>query len=170
MSAYILSICGAVILSALVTIIMPEGKIGKFINGVLKILCVFIMLVPLVNWVSDLKFEGKGEGNETEVSLDEDYLDYFFGKQAESFSEELEKIVEKEFSIKVLIVTDWECADYAFSVRKVQINIKDFGMNGNDEHIMIIEQLRTRVSEIANIDKEAVTVYEGTGNEERTAG
>ena len=43
-------------------------------------------------------------------------------------------------------------------------------MNGNDEHIMIIEQLRTRVSEIANIDKEAVTVYEGTGNEERTAG
>ena len=160
MSAYILSICGAVILSALVTIIMPEGKIGKFINGVLKILCVFIMLVPLVNWVSDLKFEGKGEGNETEVSLDEDYLDYFFGKQ----------VVEKEFSIKVLIVTDWECADYAFSVRKVQINIKDFGMNGNDEHIMIIEQLRTRVSEIANIDKEAVTVYEGTGNEERTAG
>lgn len=103
MSAYILSICGAVILSALVTIIMPEGKIGKFINGVLKILCVFIMLVPLVNWVSDLKFEGKGEGNETEVSLDEDYLDYFFGKQAESFSEELKKIVEKEFSIKVLI-------------------------------------------------------------------
>lgn len=161
MSAYILSICGAVIISALVTIIMPEGKLGKFINGILKIFCVFIMLVPIVNWVSSLKIgDFKGE-SVAQVSLDEEYLNYFFQKQADSFSEEIREFVEKEFSLEASVVTDWDCSDYAFSVRKVKIIIKKFGMNGNGEHIMIIEQIRTRVSEIAKINREIVEVYEG---------
>lgn len=161
MSAYILCICGAVMISALITIIMPEGKLGKFINGILKIFCVFVMLVPLVNWVSNLRYGDIKENSAVQVSLDENFLGYFFQKRADVFSEDIRAFVEKEFSVEVSVVTDWECADYAFSVRKVKINIKNFGMNGKGEHIMIIEQIRTRVSEIAKIDREVVEVYEG---------
>ena len=160
MSAYILSVCGAVIISALVAIIIPEGKLGKFINGILKIFCVFIMLVPLVRWVSDLRWEPDKNENKN-ISLDTEYIDYVFGKRAENLSEDICTVVEKEFSVEASVVTDWECADYAFSVVKVHINIKNFGMNENDEHIMIIEQIVMRASEMVGIDREDVEVNEG---------
>ena len=34
MKTYILGVCGAVILSALIFLLLPDGKLGKFIGGV----------------------------------------------------------------------------------------------------------------------------------------
>ena len=48
MKAYILSIAGAVLLSAVITIISPSGKMGKFIKGTSKLLILVIMLAPVI--------------------------------------------------------------------------------------------------------------------------
>ena len=161
MSAYILSVCGAVVLSSLVTIILPEGKIGKFINGILKIFCVFVMLVPLVNWVSDLRFNPPENSANSSVSLDEDYLHYFYEKQSEAVSIDIQKSVEKKFNIEVNVVTEWKKEEYVFSIRKVRVKIKNFGMYGNDEHIIVVEQIKTWISETIKLDREDIIVDAG---------
>ena len=45
MRAYILGVCGAVIISALLFLLLPGGKLGKFIGGILKLFCVAVMLI-----------------------------------------------------------------------------------------------------------------------------
>ena len=71
MEGYILAVCGAVILSALVTILLPEGKTGKFINGMLRVFCVAVMLVPLYGMFEKFGAPSLPEGGSEEVALDE---------------------------------------------------------------------------------------------------
>ena len=43
MKAYILSIAGVVLLAAVITIIAPGGKMGKFLKGAVKLVILFVM-------------------------------------------------------------------------------------------------------------------------------
>lgn len=160
MSAYILSVCGAVIFSSLVTIILPDGKIGKFINGVLKLTCVFVMLSPIISWINDLKPSKKDIETSKEVTIDQNYLEYFYDLQAQSLTDEIKSTIEKEFKITVFVEIEWQISKYAFDVKKVHINIKDFGINEKNKHIIIIEQVKTRVSEMMNVKGDLVLVNE----------
>ena len=59
MKAYILSIAGVVLLSAVITIIAPSGKMGKFLRGAVKLVCggrmkIFLMKkFPLKSQISE---------------------------------------------------------------------------------------------------------------------
>ena len=118
MEGYILAVCGAVILSALVTILLPEGKTGKFINGMLRV----------------------------------------FSEQALAQAEALEKSLSEDPGISVSAEILWECVEYAYTVREVRIEIENFGIYGEDEHIFVIEQVRSRISELFG-DPEVI-IYE----------
>lgn len=160
MSAYILSVCGAVIFSSLVMIILPDGKIGKFINGILKLTCVFIMLSPIISKVDELKPNEDDTQTSSEISLDLNYLEYFYDLQAQNLSDEIKSVIENEFEIGVFVEIEWRMSKYAFEIKKVYVNVKDFGMNENDEHIIIIEQIKTKVSKMISVDKDWVFVNE----------
>ena len=51
MKAYILAIAGAVLLSAVVAVIAPSGKMGKFVRGITKLFILLVMLSPLVSFL-----------------------------------------------------------------------------------------------------------------------
>lgn len=160
MSSYILSVCGAVIISALVSIIMPEGKTGKFINGIVKITCVLIMVSPIISWVYKLKGEKSQSVNNIKVDIDDDFLNYFNNVKAEELEKEIKKIIENQYDIEVFVEIDWQISNYAFTLKKVLINIKNFGIYKKDEHIIIIEQIQTIVSDKLKIDKDVVVINE----------
>jgi len=160
MSSYILSVCGAVIISALVSIIMPEGKTGKFINGIVKIACVLIMVSPIISWVYKLKGEKSQSVNNIKVDIDDDFLNYFNNVKAEELEKDIKKIIENQYDIEVFVEIDWQISNYAFTLKKVLINIKNFGIYKKDEHIIIIEQIQTIVSDKLKIDKDVVVINE----------
>ena len=151
MQAYIWAVCGAVIISALAAILMPEGKIGKFINGILKLFCLSVMIAPLFALFE--KFTGEppaGDGS--------DFIEYMFGKRAQEEADSLEELLEEEFAIGVSAEILWDYAEYAYNVTNVNIKIENFGMYGNDEHIIIIAQVESRTQEL--IPDAEVNVYE----------
>lgn len=160
MSSYILSVCGAVIISALVSIIMPEGKTGKFINGIVKIACVLIMVSPIISWVYKLKGEKSQSVNNIKVDIGDDFLNYFNNVKAEELEKDIKKIIENQYDIEVFVEIDWQISNYAFTLKKVLINIKNFGIYKKDEHIIIIEQIQTIVSDKLKIDKDVVVINE----------
>ena len=71
MQAYILGVCGAVVISALITILLPEGKTGKFIGGILKLFCVAVMLLPVPALLREVGVTGGGNGGEMQPDEDE---------------------------------------------------------------------------------------------------
>ena len=159
MKAYILSVCGAVIISALVVILLPDGKTGKFINGILKLFCLLVMLVPLFGFIRDFRIEQRGEVA-SEIALDENFIDHFYGEIAAEEEAMLKKRLEKEYSVTLSVQIGWEFVEYAYNISNVSIKIENFGMYGEDEHILVISEIRNRASEILQTDTEVISVYE----------
>lgn len=161
MEKYILSVCGAVILSALVTILLPEGKIGKFINGILKLFCLLIMLLPLYGLFETFLHTGGGggfEGEQAQLAPDEEYLDYVYGKQAKMQETQLSEYFAEKYGVETEIAIAWQCAEFSYDVTKIEIKIKNFGMNDESTHIYIIDQIEDHASEI--YQNAEVLVYE----------
>ena len=149
MDAYILAVCGAVILSALVTIVLPEGKTGKFIGGILRLFCLLVMLTPLL---ALLQTGGSGDvfAEETgaEIAPDDSFVAYMFGRRADEEERAVRERLSEEFGVRSAVQIGWKSVEYAYTVSKVEIAIEDFGIYGEDEHIFVIEQVRSRVSEL----------------------
>ncbi len=148
MEAYILSVSGAVLVSAVAVMLLPEGKTGKFIGGILKLFCLLVILLPIP------KMLGKYLGQDAEIpsfseegELDEDFIDYMFDRRAEEEAKLLEKQITDKFDIVVNIQIKWEYAEYAYNVTKIMVKIKNFGIYGDDEHINVIEQVKEYVAE-----------------------
>ena len=150
MQAYIWAVCGAVIISALASILLPEGKTGKFINGILKLFCLSVMLTPLfaILAAGELPQGGNGSG----------FIEYMFGRRPEADAEALDTAIESEFSIAVSAEILWDYAEYAYNVTDVNIKIENFGMYGDDEHILIIGRVESRAKEM--FPDAEVNIYE----------
>lgn len=83
MKAYILSVIGAVFLLDMVAIIVPHGKTGKTITGIVKMCSVLIMLSPVAVLLlqGDYSFD-----NEISVyEVDYSFTDKFECMRIESF-------------------------------------------------------------------------------------
>ena len=159
MQAYILCVCGAVIISALVTLLLPEGKTGKFINGILKLFCLLVVLVPLFGFFKELKNPDFPDSSQ-EASLDDGFIDYAFDVRAKEDGEKIDKTIADEFSVVVSSSVAWDFVEYSYKITGVSVKIKNFGMCGNDEHIIIIDKIARRVSELTDLPLEEVNVYE----------
>ena len=156
MHAYILSVCGAVILSALVTILLPEGRLGKFVQGILRIFCLFVVTMPLFSFVSSAK-DGDIRLPETETGglvLDEEFIGYVFSRRAEEEEKAWRDYIAEEFGVRCAAEVLWEFVDYAYKVTRIRIKIEDFGIYEEDEHIFVIEQVEKRISGMVSAEVE----------------
>lgn len=156
MSAYILAVCGAVLIATLVTILLPEGKIGKFINGILRVFCVFILMLPIYSLVTQWTEDGFSPTTNGKIELDNSFLEHNYAIWAKEKENQIKSIVENEFKITVTVLLDWTYAREEFIVQKIEVKIESFGIIPVDEHIYTIQQVQKRVQKIVNTE---VVVY-----------
>ena len=156
MAAYILAVCGAVLLATLVTILLPDGKIGKFINGILRLFCVLILMLPIYNLVDQWRKDGFSATTNGKIELDNSFLEHNYAIWAEEKKAQIQKVVEEEFKIVVAVSMQWTYLREQFIVQKVEIKIESFGIIPVDEHIYTIQQVQKRVAKIVNTE---VVVY-----------
>ena len=150
MKGYILAIAGVVLLSAVVAVISPSGKMGKFVKGMVKLIGLVILITPFVSF-----FRGDGFSFESQeqIQIDESYLE----SSAELMSDADEREIAGYLSKKFGILAEINCirnTDSRFSVKSLQVKILDFGINAEDEHINIISQIRSELNERYGCDTE----------------
>lgn len=159
MRAYILGVCGAVIISALLFLILPGGKLGKFIGGILKLFCVAVILMPIPQLLRDFNLVAGDNIGEVSMTLDEEFIREMFGKRAEMQEEEVTASFAKDPGIDVQVEIGWEESAYAYQVTDVSVWIEDYGIYGDDQHILVIEQVKNRLNKMFG-DAVEVSVYE----------
>lgn len=88
MTAYLITACGAVFLSVVVSFIIPQGKLSKTISFVMRVVCIGILISPLVKLftISDSEFDDM---------VDYDYVCEVY---SENQSRSLEEFILKEYS------------------------------------------------------------------------
>lgn len=137
MSGYILSIAGIILLSSVVTLIAPVGKTGKFIRGITKLACLAVLLAPFTSLA-----EGKGfTFSPATFQTDQAYLRNCATLAEEGEEAKIAAYLQEEFSVTAEVSVTCD-GDSPFSVKKVRVQVKDFGINPPEAHIDIIGETK----------------------------
>ena len=139
MKAYILSIAGVVLLSAVATIIAPSGKMGKFVKGMTKLMTLLVILSPLVSWVSGRK---TFTIETSSIQADSAYLTRCAELLERQDEEEIVLWLEDEFSVTATAEVS-RAAAVGFAREKIVVKILDFGIIGQDGHINTVSRVRS---------------------------
>ena len=147
MRAYVLSIAGAVLVSAVLSIIAPSGRMGKFVKGMTKLFILVVLITPFVTFFrGDSFIFASGD-----VGTDEGYLERSALLMSEAEAREIEAKLKEEYGIganvHVTRGTD-------FVRLKIVVNIYDFGIFGQDEHIDIVAKVQAYLKDLYGCDAE----------------
>ncbi len=112
MSGYLLSIVGIVLLSAVLSAVLPGGKTGKLIRGMAKLACLVVILAPV------LKFFAGGEepdfplfSSETVIQTDGTFIDYCSTERVKSAENALAEKLSEVFAVRAEVKLEWEYCD-----------------------------------------------------------
>ena len=113
LSGYVLTVLGTVLLSAIVTCVIPNGKTAVLIKSVTKLLCIFAIISPILNYFQN-GLDGIFEENlnKSVINTDDTYIDYCSKKAIENAEETLEKRLIEEYELTANVALIWEyCLD-----------------------------------------------------------
>ncbi len=151
MHAYILSIAGVVLLSAVVSVVAPGGKTGAFIKGMMRLVTFVVMVAPIGTFF--VREDPTAEDDTKQPQTDIAYLE----RCADLLAEADERIIAAALSDEYGVTAEVEVqrnADSAFSYKMIHVNILDFGIIGADEHIYMISRIEEALTTYYRCDAE----------------
>lgn len=114
MNGYLLSIVGTVLLSSLLTVIIPSGRTSAVIKGVAKLACVLIIVSPVLKFFQSGQFPDFSTGvlgekfSQSVITTDESFIEYYSELRIIQAQEELEKELFDKDQAKAEISFLWE--------------------------------------------------------------
>lgn len=133
MKTYVLSVAGIVILSALISLFAPNGKLNHTIKGITRLACITVLVVPFTNLEQTFHLPD-------EIQPQESYIHSCI-QLAEEY--ETQFVVQRVYTkFKARCEAKIECkAQAPFSVKNVQVNVMHVGISDNSSHINILDEI-----------------------------
>lgn len=158
MQGWVLSIGAVVILTTVAGFIIPEGKLGKYVKSVFSVIVLLVVVNPFLSFDAN-DFDSLFDAAEKNVVLQQDFIDYVFSKKTAALENETVKIIEETgvFAADVKII-HFTTENYVYSIKKVEINLKNAVIKTDKEHIDIIEEIEKKVSEYLSLDKSQINI------------
>ncbi len=137
MKAYVLSVAGAVLLSAVLAIIAPSGRTGKFIKGISKVFVLSVLVSPFFGLLkgNTPSFSGKN-AFESDVS----YFTACADLLEEEDSKEIQALLQEQFELETEVTTKRSSVD--LSLKKITVKLVSFGINEQGGHIDIVSDVQ----------------------------
>lgn len=144
LSEYLLTIIGTVLLSAVITAVLPDGKTANTVKGVAKLVCVLAIVTPA------LHFFKIGNGNENEnpknffsetvIQTDEGFIKYYSEMRVRLTESALEQEILEKFGVACEAALVWKkCKANSLQengeiqITQIQIKLK----NNTDEEVAL---------------------------------
>lgn len=159
-SSWVISITGIVLLGLVADVMLPEGKINKYIKSIFAIITVFVIVLPLPSFFNSFSQTSDVFFNENQIFLDE----YFLDKLKEERQSEKEAMLAEVFkehgfeNIEINVLCDNE-SDF-FKIKLVQLNIKNLVIQNEDKNINIKDKLLELIFVSMGINLNQVVFYE----------
>lgn len=151
MQAYILTIAGVILFSAVITILAPHGKMGTFLKGMSKLVILCALVAPIVQFFSGEVTVPQG----SDPAFDTAYFAFCADECAKEDAESIENFLFKEYGAETDVVVRRN-ADMTFSYEKISVEILNPGIFDMDEHIHISEEIERRLEAIYGCEAEVV--------------
>lgn len=132
MSGYLLSIIGTVLLCALLTAIVPQGKTSGVIKGVEKLACVLVIVSPVLRFFKTGEIGGNSTENsptffpQTGIQTDESFIQYYSEMRVRETERALKEDICERYNLQVEVSIRWEMVTQAvgkyYETERIKIN------------------------------------------------
>lgn len=137
---YILTVAGTVLLSALLSAMLPEGKMGKFVKGMSSLIVFMALVSPFLSFFEKKTFDF----GTAELGGDEAYLLRCAELAAEEREEDVSRFLREEFSLAATATA--ECGtESGFPLKKLTLKLSFDGIIGQDGHIDMSERVKAAI-------------------------
>ncbi len=159
LGGWILSILGVAVIGAVIDLILPSGRMNKFVKSVFAAVTVLIIILPLPHL---LKNGCRTDGFlwEQDVPLQDDYLNYTAAIKKNALLKGLRAAMEADGITLGDIEITGDFSGNAPVIEKVRINLSQVVMAEQWEHIHKYTTVRTKVAEYLAVDEDVVELYE----------
>ena len=132
MSGYLLSIIGTVLLCAVLTAIVPQGKTSGVIKGVAKLACVLVIVSPVLRFFKTGEIGGNSTENsptffsQTGIQTDESFIQYYSEMRVRETERALKEEILELYDLQVEVSIRWEMVTQAvgkyYETERIKIN------------------------------------------------
>ncbi len=157
MSCYILTILGIVLAGILIDIIVPTGKINKYIKSIFAIFVVAVILMPVV------KFIAKSDDitiNYTDYEIEQNLMNYIFSSRVTAYENEIIEVLENNGLSNIDIKINYSINSNELSLNSCEVNLKNMTSSNIEMHNNRYEFIAETIKEITNLTDEVIIFYE----------
>lgn len=123
MSAYLLVIVGSVLVSAILTAVIPSGKTANVIKGVTKAVCLLAILSPVPGILAKSGWLEENENyfSQPVIQTDTSFIKYYSEMRIQNAEELLEKEILDKYSLGTDVTLIWQYADANIDTDNIKI-------------------------------------------------
>ncbi len=153
MNGYLLSVVGTILLCALLTAILPNGKTSETIGKIARLACLVAIVAPIPKLLQGYKARDETNGenffNESGIRTDETFIQYYCERRIELAERALERELQEKFdcSVSTEFVWEWKSEgvssvydDEAVYIRQIKLH----GESWNEEERMSVAAYVTK--------------------------
>lgn len=155
LKAYLLSLAGAILLSSLVSILVSDGKMGKFIKGMARLFLFSVLISPLFSLFGGRNPLGFSAAESADVAVSGDYLLVCAEMLEREDEAEIEAFLLKEYALEAKADMTRE-ADGLFLRKKIRVEITNGGISEREPHIDMTEELRSVLEQKYGCEAEVI--------------
>ena len=158
-SGWILSIAGVALVGVLIDIILPNGKIQKYIKSVFAFTMVLVIILPLPTL---LKREVDIEGiiNKNEIILQTDYIYQLNRDRLDDLQNDIEQAIEEQGLAHVSIAISADIFTTNLQIEAVFVDTTNMVIIAQDKHINTNDIIKNAILSKVNIKKEQIIFNE----------
>ena len=164
MKDWIISIVSVVLITSIVCLILPQGKMGKFVKNIFSILTMLVIIKPLI-YLKDGNFNFEQFAG-SDIVIQTDFLDYIYQKRVDEQTKICLKIIEENGIKNAKVDINFEIENQDIKIKLVQINLQDSVIISDKGHIDIKEEIVAEISSYLFVEKEVVIIYEWSKQKE----
>lgn len=159
MKEWILSVFCIVFICALINMIIPDGRLNKYIKHTFAILVTLVVIKPFLSL--DVNFDVFNDilSNE-KVQYQTSYIDYLCKKKIDALEIECENIFSSYGVSNSTVELEFEINESVLVIKNATVNLCNSVINSNKEHIDIIGQAKKSVAQYLKLQEKDIRIYE----------
>ena len=157
MNSWVLSVSATIVLTVVVGLIAPQGKIGGFIKSIFSLVTIIVIIQPLVN-LKNVEYDFNVSSN-LEWSVQQDYLEFTDFKKTQALENDTKTLLlDKGYNVDSVTI-NYESVDFAYKIKKVIVYFDESVIKPNEVNIDIIDEITELLMKYLSVDKGAISVY-----------
>ncbi len=124
--SYLLSVVGTILLGAVLTAIIPEGKTAGTVRSMTKLVCLLVIISPILSYLSAGNATGK-EKNFTQsvIQTDESFIQYYSELRVEQAEKAIAEALQKEFTVDCKVQLEWLLEEEQIHITKICVRTQE---------------------------------------------